>query len=90
MCRFGLQLHVVKAARPHKPLLLLFGRSKLQTAFENDENRLCGGCTNLFTSLADASFLSGFTVYYKSVRQGENIIRALPGHSSSLQALHEY
>lgn len=43
-----------------------------------------------FTSPACASFLLEFTAHYKSVRQGENIIRALLGHLSSLQALHEY
>ncbi len=41
-------------------------------------------------SESSASFLSEFTEYFKSVRQGENIIRALPGRLSSLQALHEY
>lgn len=77
------QLQVIKTSSLSWHLLL-YGCSKVKTAFENNKNRPCRG---LLTSLASASFLLEFTI---NLLVGENIIRALPEHSSSLQALHEY
>lgn len=58
---------------------------KCRVHLKKYKNRLCSG---LFTSPATASFLLEFTVCYKSVRQGENISRALPGHLSSFEFRH--
>lgn len=91
LCRFVCPVHIsVYNCRLPKLQALAnvchyMAGGKCRVHLKKYKNRLCRG---LFASPATANFLLDFTVCYKSVRQGENISRALPGHLSSFEFRH--